>query len=898
MMNSAYRSCDDNNGGCWTNGEFSVECTDKDENGAQLAVPLCGTCPTGFENTPGAPQGSACRDIDSCAVGDGELPQCAEGISCLDIRAPEIGFNCAECPLAFIGDGYNLERYPERNGCYPDACFSANGGCSTNPVVKCANDRAAPNARVCGPGCPLGYTDVRGDATLCEDEKGCELYPCFSSVLVDPPVAVRCTDLPAPASGPEGRICNSCPKGFEGDGVECTDIDECLVDNGGCFQDYTVEPPVLTTCINNLTDRHNPLGRACGPCPDGYKGSGETECIYVERCGLGDTTATNGGCWVGQGDYAELKTTCTDLPNLGGTECGPCPPGMMSPDGTGGTGCIDVDACVGTPCYTGVNCFDYKAYEDPPTGRMCTYQAYDPTVDAEVDFDWTCPEGFKGDGVDCVECSMLVRITNAAIVEGTTDRAGWNLNKGVQVIGQLTGLDSASCTNLQGTYYQWVGSVSDGSPLVLDERNKASTQKLTVFKEQLKVKRNYMISFQGILRGNTAIKGSADLPFFVISLPIAVQMSGGDVVTGDQSAVIINASSSYDPDGAAGDILYSWRCRVDNDPTAKCMDRSGRQLPLSLQSPVLNLTMLGGASPNPVNYSFTLTASKGDRSTVTTTRLSIFQGGAPVPAIEPLVCIKPPCKANPDRKLTIRTRVTSDDPQYLTLEWSVVAEPESDTFEISSATCLTSKFNKDLVVRPGVMKPDSVYTFTLVAEDRIGPSSAALTVMVNSPPRPGSLAVTPLEGTELETDFRMTAVAWEDDDKPLRYQLHYKVPGEPGAPLGEGAYKSLGSDYSPDYEQVTVLPQAGLAKHLHLVTVRLSVIDNFDAVTTFEINVTVYAQAVLVTDDVLTSAMVGSPLYTLLRPHMGTPAPSALGLRHLGARNDTLERGMTPWSAE
>eukprot|EP00854_Cymbomonas_tetramitiformis_P001560 gene1560-2193_t len=606
-------SCAERNGGCWTNGKVSAECSDVDAEGMQLASPVCGRCPAGYEDSPGSALGTACVDIDGCAVPAGAPGHCAEGSTCLDVAAPGTGLTCSECFITFTGDGYNPERYPGSEGCYPDACFTSNGGCSTNPAVKCTNVRDAMNGRVCGPGCPVGYTDVYGDATVCEDEKSCELYPCFSSVLLDPPVSVACRDLPAPATGPDGRVCGPCPEAS----IEMTSAATSML-AGACFGASTV-----------------------------------------------------------------LKSVAVG----------------------------------------------------------CTYEAFDPTVDGVAAFDWTCPEGYKGDGVDCVACSMLVRITNATVVDGATNRAGWNLDKTLQVMGQLTGLDSPACTDLQGTYFRWVASVSDGSELVLGEINKASTRTLTVFKSQLKVKRNYIISFQGILRGNPAVTGAAALPFYVKSLPIASSMTGGDVVTGDRAAVIINASGTYDPDGQPGEIAFSWRCRIDGS-TSKCMTRSpadptiGEPLPSSLASPVLNLTMLGGGGGDPINYTFTLTATKGDRSTVVSTRLSIFQGGAPVPSIAALVCSQPPCKANPDTKLTLRASVASDDPAHLWTLWSVEAEPEENAFEISSETCLTSPYNR--------------------------------------------------------------------------------------------------------------------------VTVRLSVIDNFDAVGQFEVNVTVRPQAVLVTDNVLKSAVIAS----------------------------------------
>ena len=46
-------------------------------------------------------------------------------------------------------------------------------------------------------------------------------------------------------------------KGFTGSGYSCTDIDECLVNNGGCSMSPRVE------CINT------PGSRTCGACPMG-----------------------------------------------------------------------------------------------------------------------------------------------------------------------------------------------------------------------------------------------------------------------------------------------------------------------------------------------------------------------------------------------------------------------------------------------------------------------------------------------------------------------------------------------------------------------------------------------------------------------------------------------------
>jgi hypothetical protein len=141
----------------------------------------------------------------------------------------------------------------------------------------------------------------------------------------------NCDLLTSCDNSPPGSFrCGPCPKGYTGNGtagcsgarfaifactdfVRCaSDIDECLVGNGGC--------DALSKCTNRPGDR------VCGGCPDGYTGTGETGCRDVDECGL-----DNGNC--------DRLTQCFNTP--GSHYCGACPEGYS---GDGKLGCTG-EAC-------------------------------------------------------------------------------------------------------------------------------------------------------------------------------------------------------------------------------------------------------------------------------------------------------------------------------------------------------------------------------------------------------------------------------------------------------------------------------------------------------------------------------------------------------------------------
>jgi hypothetical protein len=162
---------------------------------------------------------------------------------------------------------------------------------------------------------------------------------------------VECTD------GSAGPVCGECPEGYSGTGdTECIDVDECATDNGGCDE--------LTTCTNAAGDR------TCGICPLGYTGTGDTACTDVDECA--DDT-----------DGCDPTVDCNNTP--GSFTCGDCPTGYT---GGGATGCTDIDECA----TDNGGCDALTTCTNDPGTRTCG----------------ACPTGYTGDGatgcVDVNEC--------------------------------------------------------------------------------------------------------------------------------------------------------------------------------------------------------------------------------------------------------------------------------------------------------------------------------------------------------------------------------------------------------------------------------------------------------------------------------------------------------------
>lgn len=220
----------------------------------------------------------------------------------------------------------------------------AGAGGEAGAASGCRDVMCALEAHCVGSGvdahceCPAGYSDPRGDGTLCQDIDECANL----NGGCDP--VVTCTNTVG------ARVCGNCPFGYSGNGESgCVDINECATNNGGC--DKTV------TCVNT------PGGHTCGDCPAGYSGGGASGCVDIDEC-----ATNNGGC--------DSHVTCSNAP--GTFSCGACPSGYS---GTGSTGCVDINECATNNggCDVNATCANTVG------SRTCT-----------------CKTGYAGNGMTCM----------------------------------------------------------------------------------------------------------------------------------------------------------------------------------------------------------------------------------------------------------------------------------------------------------------------------------------------------------------------------------------------------------------------------------------------------------------------------------------------------------------
>ncbi|KAG5190178.1 REJ domain-containing protein, partial [Tribonema minus] len=128
---------------------------------------------------------------------------------------------------------------------------------------------------------------------------------------------------------------------------------------------------------------------------------------------------------------------------------------------------------------------------------------------------------------------------------------------------------------------------------------------------------------------------SAMVTVTVKAQALLARIAGGSRTVGTAQAVIMDASSSSDPDAEAGVMAFQWQCRTVFDTA--CTDvSSGAEVNLA----TLSTTALAAGSLNVGTYTFQVTVSKGSRSATASVLVTVVAGDPPKTAITPLTVTK------------------------------------------------------------------------------------------------------------------------------------------------------------------------------------------------------------------------------------------------------------------
>ncbi|KAJ7372480.1 hypothetical protein OS493_018987 [Desmophyllum pertusum] len=249
------------------------------------------------------------------------------------VTAMEKVFPCKLCSPG----SFNNETRAQTCECCADGYSSTymKTSCRPCPANEWAKHGSFPNCSMC---------------QTCFTQEDC---PCLSNGTCFP--GVSCLNV-----GVGQSRCGPCPKGYEGDGTSCNDIDECTRANP-CYES--------DKCENRVP------GYQCAACPDGYRGNAPS--------GVGLEDAQNSKQVCAEIDECKEGISSCD-PNSqcintnGSFTCGPCHPGFI---GDGYTGCHPGDLCTNGShtCHENAQCTQTGA------GR----------------FKCRCKDGYGGDGEEC-----------------------------------------------------------------------------------------------------------------------------------------------------------------------------------------------------------------------------------------------------------------------------------------------------------------------------------------------------------------------------------------------------------------------------------------------------------------------------------------------------------------
>jgi hypothetical protein len=412
---------------------------------------------------------------------------------------------------------------------------------------------------------------------------------------------------------------------------------------------------------------------------------------------------------------------------------------------------------------------------------------------------------------------------------------------------------ASTCTTSSqlGLTFSWSVVSSTGTQISLDNTFTNFAQLFLaagVLKAGSTGSATFLVTVNAAMTVATSLNTSLTATVYVQSSPLVAALSGGATQTVSRNThIMLDASRSYDPDDLANvnPLSFAWSCAgIDGSACVNVTTSNTMSIP-SVATP-----MFSSMDLLPGSYVFTVVVSKvwgaasGAPRTASPLSTTITIASAAVPS---LLLGSVPSAVNPNGQLVFTSQVGDSsganfvafDPT-VTYAWTVLNRPEID-LAANVANGVTNTPN--LIVNnqgANLFAVGQTYAFQLSITTRDGASNTATTaaISVNAAPSNGVVAVSPINGTGLQTSFTLTTSNWEDDQSAstLTYEFSRVVTNTVNgltttslvilAPRGSlsSFTGTLPSGAAPDY----------------LVTINVRSYDSFNAFTDATISLQVF----------------------------------------------------------
>ena len=284
------------------------------------------------------------------------------------------------------------------------------------------------------------YTCLDVDECLEDDDNDCDVFATCTNEI--------------------GSYSCECLEGFDGDGFNCTEVNECETGDHDCHTDATCE---------------NIIGGFNCTCNEGYYGDG-WECIDGDECADGDSAGNINGINDTYFDTADCHENAGCTNTLGGFNC-TCDQGYYGD----GVVCEDQDECGQADGPGEINGFNETLFATHECDEVAT------CINQAGDYNCTCNDGYSGDGFDCADvnecegdhecdenaiCDNLIGGYNCTCVQGY-DGSGFECADVDECdTGDHDCDDNALCDNLIGSFnctciegYEGIGTIGECSDI-------------------------------------------------------------------------------------------------------------------------------------------------------------------------------------------------------------------------------------------------------------------------------------------------------------------------------------------------------------------------------------------------------------------------------------------------